>query len=194
MSYLEIDDLTGSDACRDAAAHQVLLAMRAEPERSWTVAELSARVHLSRAAMARRFTKAYGKAPIAMLTLIRLEMAAEILCSTSRPLDLIANHVGYSNAFALSSAFKREFGLSPRDYRRHCCSNRAGSGTAADTGQCRSGAAGVSGGAAVGGDGGGVFGPGVFGVAAAEVGADLGPAGAPEGGEVGGYGYRTLGG
>ena len=33
-------------------------------------------------------------------------------------LDSIARQVGYGSAFALSAAFKRERGLSPREYRR----------------------------------------------------------------------------
>ncbi|WP_051179951.1 AraC family transcriptional regulator [Nocardia concava] len=139
MSYFEIDDLarseTGGDAHRDVSVHQILLLMSTHPARSWTIAELAVRVHLSRAAFTRRFTKTYGKAPISMLTSIRLEMAAEMLCSTNKPLDLIANHVGYGSAFALSRAFKREYGLSPRDYRQNSSSERPEQRVDAGTGR-----------------------------------------------------------
>ncbi|MFB8005070.1 hypothetical protein [Nocardia sp. NPDC056000] len=63
MGYFEIDDRTDAERSHDAVAHEILLLMRAEPEQSWTIAELSARVHLSRAALARRFTKAFGHTP-----------------------------------------------------------------------------------------------------------------------------------
>jgi AraC-like DNA-binding protein len=40
-----------------------------------------------------------------------------MLVSTDKTLAAIAARVGYANAFALSAAFKRVHGESPRDYR-----------------------------------------------------------------------------
>jgi len=51
------------------------------------------------------------------LTTWRLALAADLLSETSDTLDHIARQVGYSNAFALSAAFRRERGMSPREHR-----------------------------------------------------------------------------
>ena len=51
------------------------------------------------------------------LTTWRLALAADLLSETSHTLEHIAHQVGYSNAFALSAAFRRERGISPREHR-----------------------------------------------------------------------------
>ena len=52
------------------------------------------------------------------LTNWRLSMAADLLAAGDTSLESVARQVGYSSAFALSAAFKRVRGISPRDYRR----------------------------------------------------------------------------
>ena len=48
----------------------------------------------------------------------RITLAADLLRSSDATLEAIARRVGYANAFALSSAFKRVNGMSPSRYRR----------------------------------------------------------------------------
>ncbi|MGW2314498.1 helix-turn-helix domain-containing protein, partial [Actinomadura luteofluorescens] len=43
--------------------------------------------------------------------------AADLLRETDATLEAVARRVGYGNAFALSTAFKRERGVSPQEYR-----------------------------------------------------------------------------
>jgi AraC-like DNA-binding protein len=83
----------------------------------WTVALLATHVGVSRAALARRFTELVGESPMAYLTGWRLSLAADLLRESSATLDSVARKVGYGSAFALSNAFKRERGVSPRQYR-----------------------------------------------------------------------------
>ena len=87
------------------------------PERPWTVANLAAAVGSSRAAFARRFVEQVGETPIAFLTGWRLALAADRLRSGSETIAAVARDVGYSTPFALSSAFKRAYGVSPNRYR-----------------------------------------------------------------------------
>ena len=72
---------------------------------------------MSRAAFARRFTDVVGEPPMTFLTGWRLALAADLLREPGTTLATVARRVGYSTAFALSTAFKREYGLSPRDHR-----------------------------------------------------------------------------
>ncbi|GAA4396761.1 AraC family transcriptional regulator [Actinomadura verrucosospora] len=83
----------------------------------WTVADLAAGVGVSRAALAQRFAKLVGEPPMAYLTGVRLAQAADLLRETDATLEAVARRVGYGNAFALSTAFKREHGVSPQEYR-----------------------------------------------------------------------------
>lgn len=88
------------------------------PAHPWTVAGLAAKVGTSRAALARRFTELIGEPPMTYLTGWRLTLAADLLHEPDATLDAVARQVGYSGAFALSTAFKRVYGVSPRVYRR----------------------------------------------------------------------------
>ncbi|GGT98729.1 AraC family transcriptional regulator [Actinomadura citrea] len=83
----------------------------------WTVADLAAGVGVSRAALAQRFAKLIGEPPMSYLTGLRLAQAADLLRETDATLEAVARRVGYGNAFALSTAFKREHGVSPQEYR-----------------------------------------------------------------------------
>ncbi|MGK5555469.1 AraC family transcriptional regulator [Actinomadura kijaniata] len=84
---------------------------------TWTVAGLAEKVGASRAALAQRFVKLVGEPPMTYLTSLRLARAADLLREGDGTLDAIARQVGYGTAFALSTAFKREYGVSPQEYR-----------------------------------------------------------------------------
>ncbi|MDV3123541.1 AraC family transcriptional regulator [Mycobacterium sp. 21AC1] len=88
------------------------------PAYPWTVANLAAAVSCSRATFARRFTEQVGEPPIAFLTGWRLALAADLLRSSRATIASVARQVGYSTPFALSSAFKRAYGVSPNTHRR----------------------------------------------------------------------------
>lgn len=88
------------------------------PERPWTIAELASTVGVSRANLARRFTELMGEPPISYLTNWRLSLAADLLADPDMTVTSVANQVGYSSPFALSTAYKRRFGQSPHQHRR----------------------------------------------------------------------------
>jgi AraC-like DNA-binding protein len=87
------------------------------PAHPWTVANLAAAVGSSRAVFARRFADLVGEPPIAFLTGWRLALAADLLRSSQATIAAVAKQVGYSTPFALSSAFKRTYGVSPNTHR-----------------------------------------------------------------------------
>jgi AraC-like DNA-binding protein len=101
----------------DPVVGPALRLLQHHPEHPWTVAELAAAGGVSRASFARRFTDLVGEPPMAFLTGWRLALAADLLRDPGATVASVARKVGYSTAFALSTAFKREFGLSPRDHR-----------------------------------------------------------------------------
>ncbi|MGX9788527.1 AraC family transcriptional regulator [Mycobacterium sp. MMS18-G62] len=101
----------------DAIVGPALKLIYNNPAHPWTVANLAAAVGCSRAVFARRFTEQVGEPPIAFLTSWRLALAADLLQDSQATIAAVARQVGYSTPFALSSAFKRAYGVSPNTHR-----------------------------------------------------------------------------
>lgn len=101
----------------DPVVGRVLRLLQDDPAHPWTVASLAAKAGVSRAALARRFTDLVGEPPMSYLTAWRLALAADRLRDTEDTIGAIARQVGYGSAFALSTAFKRVYGLSPQEHR-----------------------------------------------------------------------------
>ncbi|WP_328751338.1 AraC family transcriptional regulator [Streptomyces sp. NBC_00285] len=104
-------------ALADPVVGRVLRLVQDDPAHPWTVASLAAKAGVSRAALARRFSELVGEPVMTYLTGWRLALAADRLREGSATLDAIARQVGYGSAFALSSAFKRVYGVSPQEHR-----------------------------------------------------------------------------
>jgi AraC-like DNA-binding protein len=102
----------------DPVVGPALRLMQHHPEHPWSVAELADRAGVSRAAFARRFTELVGEPPMTFLTTWRIALAADLLLEPDATIASVARQVGYATPFALSAAFKRERGISPRDHRR----------------------------------------------------------------------------
>ncbi|KAA8879826.1 AraC family transcriptional regulator [Nocardia colli] len=105
-------------AYSDPLVGKALRLLQHNPAHGWTVASLAEAVGVSRAALARRFTDLVGEPPMSFLTEWRLALAADLLAESDATIESIARQVGYGSAFALSTAFKRHFGVSPRDHRQ----------------------------------------------------------------------------
>ncbi|SFC67360.1 AraC-type DNA-binding protein [Nocardioides terrae] len=104
-------------ALGDEVAGPALRLMQERPADPWSVEVLASACNVSRAAFARRFATLVGEPPLTFLTRWRLALAADLLADPGRTLESVARQVGYSTPFALSSAFKREYGVSPREFR-----------------------------------------------------------------------------
>ncbi|MEV6948412.1 AraC family transcriptional regulator [Streptomyces sp. NPDC051172] len=104
-------------ALADPVVGRVVRLLHDDPAHPWTVASLAATAGVSGAALARRFTGLLGEPPMTYLTGRRLALAADRLRDSDDTLEAIARRVGYGSAFALSSAFKRVYGVSPQEHR-----------------------------------------------------------------------------
>ncbi len=88
------------------------------PAEPWTLESLAKRLNVSRATLAARFKAVVGEPPMTYLAHWRMLLASELLADPLLTTTRIAGDVGYGSPFALSTAFKRRFGLSPTEYRR----------------------------------------------------------------------------
>jgi AraC-like DNA-binding protein len=104
-------------ADRDPVVGGALRLIHDDPAQPWTVAGLAREVGVSRAALARRFTELVGEPPMAYLTGWRLALAADLLREPGATIGSVAHRVGYGSPFALSTAFKRVRGISPKEHR-----------------------------------------------------------------------------
>ncbi|MFR4562742.1 MAG: helix-turn-helix transcriptional regulator [Flavonifractor plautii] len=64
------------------------------------------------------FRGVYGQNISTYLREARMKAAAEFLTDTNRPIAEIAEQVGYSNQGKFAAVFKKQFGMSPLEYRR----------------------------------------------------------------------------
>ncbi|NOX27029.1 MAG: AraC family transcriptional regulator [Gammaproteobacteria bacterium] len=117
-STLQNSDTGFLSALYDPSLNRALQCIHAQPSHNWTVESLAARCHVSRSAFAHRFQQRIGIAPIAYLTLWRMQNALCLLRDTPLSLTQIAEHLGYSSDMALAKAFKRFYGETPGAMRK----------------------------------------------------------------------------
>jgi len=95
----------------------VLQAVHAEPERNWTLIELSRLAGQSRSSFAARFKQRVGVAPLDYLTRWRMRLAAGKLRRGGEPVSSISAALGYRSDSAFGASFRRIYGISPARYR-----------------------------------------------------------------------------
>jgi AraC-like DNA-binding protein len=103
---------------RDPVVGRALALLHAELARAWTTEALAREVFLSRSAFADRFTALFGVPPMKYLTTWRMQVAAQHLRDAHRSVAQIATDVGYESETAFARAFKREFSMSPAQWRK----------------------------------------------------------------------------
>lgn len=92
-------------------------AMHADPARAWSLENLAATAGMSRARFAAGFRDIVGMTPGAYLGEWRLGVAQSLL-RKGKPVQVVADTVGYGSASALSRAFRARTGQSPREWVR----------------------------------------------------------------------------
>lgn len=92
-------------------------AVAADPAHHWNIIELAERAGISIEHLRRLSLAETERSPMKQVTHLRMRHAEALLSSGRYPIAEVAERVGYDNAFAFSTAFKRETGRSPSDAR-----------------------------------------------------------------------------
>lgn len=79
------------------------------------IAEVADEIHLDRCYFSVMFKKQTGLSPAQFLLNHRMKVATEML-NEHLKISTVAHSVGYSDTFVFSKAFKRHFGISPKQY------------------------------------------------------------------------------
>jgi AraC-like DNA-binding protein len=104
----------GSDPRLARLWHRIQESLGAE----WSLPAMAREAGLSEGHLRRLCRAELGVGPRDQLTRLRIQHATLLLSSTDATMDRIATAVGYSDAFAFSTAYRRVAGRSPREARR----------------------------------------------------------------------------
>ncbi len=105
-------------ASGDPVVARALSEIHGAPADPWTVDRLARRVGTSRTVLAERFVRRLGLPPMHYVARWRLQVAANLLRTTTHPLKAVARRAGYDSEAAFGRAFKRHFGSPPARWRR----------------------------------------------------------------------------
>lgn len=83
------------------------------------VKDMAKAIDLEPRTFCRAFSATTGYAPYAYFTKCRINVAQRLLTESNLSITAIANEMGYSNASKFSFIFKKNCGLSPREWRRN---------------------------------------------------------------------------
>ncbi len=89
--------------------------MEAEYESGINVSDIARRLHLNRTYFESLFRAHTGVSPAKYLSKIRMERALSLMTDFGHNVSVTALSVGYSDVFSFSRAFKRYYGVSPKE-------------------------------------------------------------------------------
>lgn len=101
----------------DPRLMKAINAMHADPARPWSLEELAATAGMSRARFAAAFREIVGMTPMAYLGEWRIGLAQSLL-RKGKPVQLVADLVGYGSASALTRMFRSQTGRTPTQWVR----------------------------------------------------------------------------
>lgn len=96
---------------------RAIVAIHDNPERNWRLEDLAEIAAMSRTHFANRFREVVGVTPGEYLSTWRLTLA-RVAISEGASVNATANRTGFSSSAALSRAFTRRYGLSPRQFAK----------------------------------------------------------------------------
>lgn len=112
------DDSNWLTALQDPKLGPAIELIHKHPNQKWDVDKLSKTVFMSRSAFSKRFTESTGSSPGVYVVRWRMDLAAKLLRDTHKPIQTIANEVGYESETSFSKTFKKYRDISPVQYRK----------------------------------------------------------------------------
>lgn len=101
----------------DIRLARAITAMHGEPGQRWSTASLAALAGMSRTAFNQHFRQTVGCPPGEYLSQWRMRLACRLLETSNALISQIVDQLGYRSETAFFRAFRKRFGVSPRQYR-----------------------------------------------------------------------------
>lgn len=92
--------------------------VRAHPTQDWTLASLAERGAMSVRTLQRQFQQSLGMSPVDWLVRERVELARQLLETSTRPLAHVSSLAGFGSEESFRRHFRLATGVSPMAYRR----------------------------------------------------------------------------
>ena len=102
---------------KDFYIQEAITYMEHNYQRELTVEEVADACKLNRSYFSKLFKESMGCPPQEFLIRLRLSKAADMMKGTSRSIGSISIRCGYPNQLHFSRAFKKRYGVSPREWR-----------------------------------------------------------------------------
>lgn len=106
--------------CHDATVRGAVEYIRANLKKKLTIATLCAVLGTNPTTLNFKFRRELSTSVGAFVTAERIRLAKQLLSSTSFSVGEIAARCGYDNIYYFSTAFHKELGQSPSDFRKSC--------------------------------------------------------------------------
>ena len=119
-AYLETkgSDMPVLAGFADKNISRALTEIHREPGHPWSLEKLSEVCGMSRTAFANRFLACMNITPLGYITYWRMQIAQQLLLSSSDPIIEIAENVGYQSEAAFSRVFKKHVSNTPANFRK----------------------------------------------------------------------------
>lgn len=88
------------------------------PGHTWTIKSLASITHISQASFAQLFHNISRTTPLAILTKLHLQIAAQIFSQETLPIIVITKSVGYASESSFHKAFIHKFSYTPGEYQK----------------------------------------------------------------------------
>lgn len=108
----------GQQSHSDALVTKAQRWMEKHLEENFRLADLADHLAVSERTVNRRFKLALGETPLGHLQSLRIELAKRLLETTPLSVEAVSERAGYGDLSTFRRLFKREAGLSPRDYQQ----------------------------------------------------------------------------
>ncbi len=102
-----------NDSVREIAAY-----IQSNADKSLRVSELSAMAYMSVSGFSAKFKKYYGMSPNEYISAVRINRSSKLLSETELPIEVIAERCGVNDALYFSKIFRKNTGMSPREWRK----------------------------------------------------------------------------